>query len=110
MYEKIMRFVVDWHHIYLHPRAQKGGDRHLGYYRMAQEYIEQVIKDQLEIWDVTEIEESLMKDKETKEKKEQEKEQAKEKEKGKATLGEKRQGTTELGSPLRKKTRSTKPT
>ena len=54
MYGKIMCLAVDWHHIYLHPRAQKGGDRHIGYYRMTQEDIEQVIKDQPEIWVVTE--------------------------------------------------------
>ena len=30
--------------------TQQGGDWHIGYYRMTQEDIEQVIKDQLEIW------------------------------------------------------------
>ena len=40
MYGKIMHFTVDRHHIYLQPRAQKGGERHLGYYRMTQDDIE----------------------------------------------------------------------
>ena len=83
-----------------HRKAVKGN---LVYYRMTQEYIEQVIKDQPEIWHVIEIEENSMEDKEKKAEKEQEKEQAKAKDKGKAIAGEKRQGTTELGSPPRKK-------
>ena len=33
-YGKIMRFVADWHHIYLQPRAQQGGDRNISYYLM----------------------------------------------------------------------------
>ena len=45
IYGKIMRFVADRHHIYLQPRGQKGGVRHIGYYRMTQEDIDQVIKD-----------------------------------------------------------------
>ena len=53
-YGKIMRFTANRHHIYLQPRVQQGGDRHIGYYRMTQEDIEQVIKDQLEIWAATE--------------------------------------------------------
>ena len=49
-YSKIMCFIADRHHIYLQPRAQQDADKHIGYYRMTQEDIEQVIKDQLEIW------------------------------------------------------------
>lgn len=37
IYWKIMHFAVDQHHIYLQLRAQKGGERHIGYYRMTQE-------------------------------------------------------------------------
>ena len=71
MYRKIMHFAADRHHIYLQPHTQKGGERHLGYYRMNQEDIEQVIKDQPEIWVVTEIEENPKEDKEKKVEKEQ---------------------------------------
>ena len=70
-----MRFAVDQHHIYLQPHAQKGGDRHIGYYIMTQEDIGQVIKDQPKIWAM--IAENLEKEKE----KEQEKEPTKDKEK-----------------------------
>ena len=49
-YGKIMRFVADRHHIYLQPCTKEGGDRHIRYYRMTQEDIEQVIKYQPEIW------------------------------------------------------------
>ena len=49
-YGKIVRFVVDSHHIYLQPHAQEGGNRHIGYYRITSEDVEQVIKDQLELW------------------------------------------------------------
>ena len=49
-YSKLMHFTANRHHIYLQPCTQQGGDRHIGYYRMLQEDIEQVIKDQLEIW------------------------------------------------------------
>ena len=45
-----MRFAVDRHHIYLQPHTQQSGDRHIGYYQMMQEDIEQVIKDQPKIW------------------------------------------------------------
>ena len=68
------------------------------------------MKDQLEIWVVTKIEESPTEDKEKKVEKEQEKEQAKKKNKGKATVGEKRSGTTKLGCSPRKKTRVAKST
>ena len=90
-YGKIMCFVVDQHHIYLQLRAQKGDDRHIVYYRMTQEDIDQVIKDQLEIWAATE-ENPKEKDEKEKEKeptKDMEKDKTKEKDKGKATLGEK---------------------
>ena len=49
-YGKIIRFVVDQHHIYLQPRAQEGGDRNISYYRMTLEDVEQVIKDQPKLW------------------------------------------------------------
>lgn len=49
-YGKLMRFTANRHHIYLQLYAQQGGDRHINYYQMTQEDIEQVIKDQLEIW------------------------------------------------------------
>ena len=87
MYGKIMRLAVEWHHIYLQLRSQKGDERHLGYYIMTQEDIEQVIKDQLEIWATTD--ENPKEDKEKKTEKDQEKEKAKEKDKGKETIGEK---------------------
>ena len=45
IYGIIIHFVVDQHHIYLQPRVQKGDEKHIGYYRMTQEDIEQVIKD-----------------------------------------------------------------
>ena len=72
-YGKIMHFAVDQHHIYLQPHAQQGGERHIGYYQMTQEDIEQVIKDQPEIWVASE--------ENPKEKEEKEKE--KDKDKGK---------------------------
>ena len=108
MYGKIMHFAADRHHIYLQPRRQKGGQRHIGYYWMTQEDIEQVIKDQPEIWAVTE--ENPKEDKENKAKKDQEKDKAKEKYKGKATLDEKQPSTTDTGSSPRKKERLAKPT
>ena len=79
-YGKVMCFVIDRHHIYLQPHAQQGGDRHIGYYRMSQEDIEQVIKDQPEVWV-----ENLDKEKEKGKGKgkEQEEETQKEKDKGK---------------------------
>ena len=83
-YGKIMCFVADRHHIYLQPQAQQGGDRHIGYYRMTQEDIEQVIKDQLEIWV-----ENLEKENEKEKGKGKEKETALEKEKGKGKEKEK---------------------
>ena len=49
-YGKIMCFAADRHHIYLQLRTQQVGDRHISYYRMMQEDIEQVIKDQPKIW------------------------------------------------------------
>ena len=49
-YGKVMCFATDRHDIYLQPRAQQGGYRNIGYYRMTQEDIEQVIKDQPEMW------------------------------------------------------------
>jgi hypothetical protein len=49
-YGKIMCFAADQYHIYLQPCTQQGSDRHIDYYKMTQEDIEQVIKDQLEIW------------------------------------------------------------
>lgn len=49
-YGKIVHFIADRHHIYLQPRAQEGGDRHIGYYQMIAEDVEQVIKDQPELW------------------------------------------------------------
>lgn len=54
IYGKIMHFAVDRHHIYLQPCTEQGGDRHIGYYKMTQEDIVQVIKDQVEIWVVIE--------------------------------------------------------
>ena len=67
---KIMHFTADRHHIYLPLRTQKGGERHLGYYIMTQEDIEEVIKDQEEIWAMTEIEENPTEDKQKKAEKE----------------------------------------
>ena len=110
MYGKIIIFIANRHHIYFQPHVQKGSERHLGYYRMTQDDMELVIKDQPEIWDVTEKEESPKEDKEKKVEKEQEKEQAKEKDKGKVIVGENRSGTIELGSSSRKKERVAKPT
>jgi hypothetical protein len=49
-YGKIIQFVADQHHIYLQPNAQEGSDKHIGYYRMTSEDVEQVIKDQSELW------------------------------------------------------------
>lgn len=45
-YGKVILFAVDRHHIYLQPRAQEGGDKHIGYDWMMPEDVEQVIKDQ----------------------------------------------------------------
>ena len=78
------------------------------YYRMTQEDIEQVIKDQQEIW--VAIEENPKEDKQKKIEKDQEKEKTKEKDKGKETVGKKRPSTTDTGSTPRKKERVTKPT
>lgn len=49
-YGKIIRFVADRHHIYLQSCTQEGGDRHISYYRMTSEDVEQVIKNQSELW------------------------------------------------------------
>jgi hypothetical protein len=49
-YGKIIHFVADRHHIYLEPHAQEGGNRHIGYYQMTSEDVEQAIKDQPELW------------------------------------------------------------
>ena len=97
-YSKIMCFIVDRHHIYLQPHAQKGGDRYIGYYRMTQEDIEQVIKDKPEIW-VEKLEKEKEKGKENKKQKdkgkeketepEKDKEEVKEEDKDKASIGEK---------------------
>ena len=81
IYGTIMRFAVDRHHIYLQSHAQKGGERHIGYYQMTQEDIKQVIKDQPEIWAATEENPKEEKEKKVEKEKEQEKEPAKEKEK-----------------------------
>ena len=91
-YGKIMCFAVDRHHIYLQLHPQQGGDRHIGYYRMIEEDIEQVIKDQPEIWVENPREENEKdKDKGKEHEKDPAKEQekAKEKDKGKAPLNEK---------------------
>ena len=101
-YGKIMCFVADQHHIYLQPCTQQGGDKHIDYYHMTQEDIEQVIKDQLEIW-VEKPEKEKEKGKEKQKDKdkgkgkgkelettpEKDKEEFKEKDKGKASIGEK---------------------
>ena len=73
-YGKIMRFAADRHHIYLHPCTQQGGDRHIGYYRMTQEDIEQVIKDQPEIWVASEENPKEKEEKEIEKEKDKEKE------------------------------------
>ena len=123
-YGKIMHFVADRHHIYLQPCAQQGDDKHIGYYQMTQEDIEQVIKDQPEIWVVSEEnpQEKKKKEKEKgkgkeKEKeqdkelaKDQEKDKEKEQDKGMVALGEKRPSTTNTSSSPRKKRKSSKPT
>ena len=111
-YGKIMRFAADQHHIYLQPRAQKGGDRHIGYYKMTQEDIEQVIKYQPEIWATTEENPKEEKEKESEKEptKDQEKDKAKEKDKGKATLGEKWPNMTDTRTLPRKKKKISKPT
>ena len=49
-YQHIVHFVAHRHHIYLQPRTQEGDERHIGYYRMIVEDVEQVIKDQPELW------------------------------------------------------------
>ena len=111
-----MRFTADMHHIYLQPRAQQGGDSHIGYYRMTQEDIEQVIKDQSQLWVASKENPKEKKEKEKDKGKEKEnesvkdKEEAKEKDKGKATISEKRPSTTDTGNSLRKKRKSSKPT
>ena len=93
-YGKIMHFAENRHHIYLQPHSQQGGDRHISYYRMTQEDIQQVIKYQLEIW-VENIEKEKEKEKGKGKGKEQKKdtvteqEKAKEKDQGKAPLNEK---------------------
>ena len=96
-YSRVMHFAVDRHHIYLQLRAQQGGDRDIGYYRMTHEDIEQVINDQPKLKATSkevpkekkekEKEKDKAKEKETKPKKD--KEEAKEKDKGKTTIGEK---------------------
>ena len=112
VYNKIICFAADRHHIYLQPRAQKGGDKHIGQYKMTQEDIEQVIKDQPEIWVVRE--ENTKEEKEKRQEKDpikdQEKEKAKQKDKGKVTLGEKKPSMTYTRNLLRKKTKISKPT
>ena len=95
MYGKIMHFAMDRHHIYLQPHAQKGGERHIGYYRLTKEDTEQIIVDQPQIWAAIEENPKEKKEKEKDKGKEQEKEpakdqeKAKEKDKGKAIVGEK---------------------
>ena len=93
----------------MQPRSQQGGDRHIGYYGMTQEDIEQVIKNQLEIWvenPEKEKEKEKGKGKEKETELEKDKEEVKEKDKGKATIGEKQPSTTDTGSSLRKKRKS----
>ena len=83
---------------------------------MTQEDIEQVIKDQLELWVASKDNPKEQKEKEKdkgKEKQnepEKDKEESKEKDKGKATISEKRPSTMDIGNSLRKKRRSVKPT
>jgi hypothetical protein len=83
---------------------------------MTQEDIEQVIKDQPELWVTSEEnpKEKKEKEKDKGKKKENEpakdKEEAKEKDKGKAPLAEKRPRTTDTRNSSRKKRRSVKPT
>lgn len=125
-YSKLMRFAADRHHIYLQPRAQQGGDRHISYYWMTQEDIEKVIKDQLEIW-VEKPEKEKEKEKEKGKGKEKETAPEKEKDKGKETekvlekdkeekdkskapINEKWPSTIDIGSSPRKKRKSSKPT
>jgi hypothetical protein len=97
-YRKIMRFTADWNHIYLQSHAHQGNNSHISYYRMTQEDIEQVIKDQLEIWVENQEKEKgkgkekdkdKEKGKEKKTKLEKDKEEFKEEDKGKTTIGEK---------------------
>ena len=126
MYGKVIHFAVDCHHIYLQPRAQEGDNRHIGYYRMTQEDIEQVIKDQLEVWDekpekqkeketTSETRKDPEKEKEKKEIKRKEEKTAPEKDKEetykrKTSIGEKQPCTIDTGSSPRKKHKSSRPT
>ena len=131
-YGKIINFVADRHHIYLLPRAQEGNDRHISYYRMMQEDIEQVIKDQSEVWvenpekqkekdkgkgkekeTMPEIRKDPGKEKEKKESKRKEEKTMLEKDKeeterSKASIGKKRPSTVDTGSSPRKKRESSK--
>ena len=86
---------------------------------MMQEDIEQVIKDQPEIW-VKKAEKEKGKGKEKEKEKgkgkeketepEKDKEEVKEKDKGKESIGEKQPSTTDTGSLPRKKRKISKPT
>ena len=118
-YGKIMHFTTDRNNIYLEPRAKQGGDRHIGYYRMTQEYIEQVIKDQPKIWvEKPEKEKKKGKEKEKEKEKgkgkkkeielEKDKEEVKEIDKGKASIGEKQTSTTDIGNSSIKKRKISK--
>ena len=108
-YSRAMHFAADRHHIYLQSCAQQGGDRQIGYYRMTQENIEQVIKDQPELGVASEENPKEKKEKEKDKGKEKEnepvkdKEEAKEKDKGKETIGEKRPSITDTGNSLRRR-------
>ena len=85
---------------------------------MTQEDIEQVIKDQIEIWAMIEENPKEKEEKKKEKEKEQEKEptkdqendKAKEKDKGKETLGKKRPSMMDIGNSLTKKRKSSKPT
>ena len=84
----------------MQPRAQQGGDRNIGYYRMNQEDIEQVIKDQPEIW-VKNPEKEKEKGKEKE--KEKDKGKGKEKENEPAKEHEKSKETYKGKAPLSEK-------
>ena len=120
-YGKIVHFVADRHHIYLQPRAQEGGDRHIGYYRMTSKDVKQVIKDHLELWiEKPEKPKDKGKGKETEDTSQTRKDPEKEKEKiapekdieqtekRKTSIGEKRSRTTDTGSSPRTKWKSSK--
>ena len=115
-YGKIIHFVADQHHIYLQPHTQEGGERHIGYYRMTAEDVEQVIKDQPELWiEKPEKPKDKGKGKETKSASQTRKDPEKEKEKtapekdteqmerSKTYVGEKRPCTIDTGSSPRTK-------